>query len=64
MKDERNDTSSPVHRLEATKKLMAREGGREVLAQYETLQKSLSHEFNFRSPLALLERCSPPRQQR
>lgn len=53
-------TSSPVHRLELTKKAMAREASKEVLAAYEALPKQLSHEHNFRTPLQLLERCAPP----
>ena len=53
-------TSSSIHRLELTKKAMAREASKEVLAAYEALPKQLSHEHNFRSPLQLLERCAPP----
>ena len=55
-------TSAPVYRLENTKKAMAGKDMRskDVVTKVEQLQKQLSHEFNFRAPLSLLEKCAPP----
>jgi len=52
--------STSVHRLEQSKKAMAKEGSREVLAQQKELEKQLSFEHNYRAPLQLLEKCTPP----
>lgn len=53
-------SAAPVHRLMATNAEARKEAGARLLAKLELMQKYLSHEYNYRGALALLDRCAPP----